>query len=242
MVEHQLPKLDMGVRFPSPALLEMKKLLIFLPVAFLVFAFSGCATAPLGPLPQISQPAPGIYHRVKKGETLWSISKIYNIGIEELMKINRIPDTSRIETGQAILIPRQQNLKPPEPALNGENFCWPLKGRVIAGYGQMTDNIINKGINIAAGENANVVAARSGRVVFMSPAFGNFGKSIIIDHGDGYSTLYTRNSQVFIKTGDAVTKGMTIAKVGSAGRNKTKYLHFEIRKGYLPQNPNFYLP
>jgi lipoprotein NlpD len=203
---------------------------------------NGCATAPLGPLPQISQPAPGIYHRVKKGETLWRISKIYNVGIDELTGINRISDTSRIETGQAIFIPQQENLKPPEPALNGEDFCWPLKGRVIAGYGQMMDNIINKGINIAAGENANVVAARSGRVVFMSPAFGDFGKSIIIDHGDGYSTLYTRNSQVFIKAGDEVTRGMTIAKVGSAGRDKTKYLHFEIRKGYLAQNPNFYLP
>jgi len=219
--------------------MQKLKILFF---AFFIFTFSGCVTAPVGPMPKISPAMPGIYHKVGKGQTLWRISKIYNVDIEELIKLNHIPEASRIEIGQTIFIPREKNLQSPAADLNSEDFCWPLKGRVVSGYGQITDNIVNKGINIEAAENSNIVAARSGKVVFMSPAFGDFGKAIIVDHGDGYSTLYARNSQVFIKPGDEVTKGMLIAKVGNAGRDKTKYLHFEIRKGYLPQNPNFYLP
>jgi murein DD-endopeptidase MepM/ murein hydrolase activator NlpD len=64
---------------------------------------------------------------------------------------------------------------------------------------------------------------------------------LIIDHGDGFSSVYARNSEVFIKVGENIKKGTVIAKVGSAGRDKNEYLHFQIRKGHIPQNPNFYL-
>ena len=64
----------------------------------------------------------------------------------------------------------------------------------------------------------------------------------MIDHGDGLSTVYARNSEVFVKIGDEVQRGVRIAKVGQAGRDKNSYLHFEIRKRHVPQNPYFYLP
>lgn len=207
-----------------------------------IFYCAGCSINPNTYISKI-QRAPGTYHRVEKGQTLWKIAQIYNVDLDALAKINHISDTTNIEIGQLIFIPQysqtEANLHNKYPI---EEFTWPLKGRVITGFGKTINNMVNKGIDIQSSGNLNIIASRSGRVIFYSPYFGDFGKTIIIDHGDGLSSVYTRNSEVFVKTGDNVSKGMTIAKAGSAGRDKNVYLHFEIRKGYIPQNPNFYLP
>lgn len=203
--------------------------------------FIGCATAPY--VKPIAPPGmPGIYHRVEKGQTLWRISKLYNTDLDEIAKVNHIPDTTNIETGQLIFIPNRQRRLPMPNKYTSDDFIWPVRGKVITAFGQTFNNMINKGINIEPHNNPDVVAARSGRVIFYKDDFGYFGKTLIIDHGDGFSTVYARNLQVFIKVGDNVGKGMVIAKAGSAGRDKNTYLHFEIRKGYIPQNPFFYLP
>jgi murein DD-endopeptidase MepM/ murein hydrolase activator NlpD len=201
----------------------------------------GCATTPYvaGPLPQ---GMPGIYHRVEKGQTLWRISKIYNVDLDEIVSINRISDATNIEIGQLIFIPRRQKEQVLSEKSFGEDFIWPLRGKTIAGFGQNFNDMINKGINIQAYSDCGIVASRSGKVVFYSPDFQGYGKTIIIDHGDEFSTVYARNSEVFIKVGDIVHGGDLIAKVRSSGSNGNEYLHFEIRKGYTAQNPYFYLP
>lgn len=203
---------------------------------FVVFAltFIGCATAPPIVPSKPKEGMPGIYHRVEKGQTLWKISKLYNISIDELTKINRIADATKIEIGQLIFIPNRQ--KQVLPDASGEDFIWPLKGKVIAGYKQTASGMINKGIDIQpyrAGDN--VIASRSGRIVFYSPDFKESKKTIIIDHGDGFLSVYASNSEVFVKIGDVTARGTPIAKAGA-------YLHFEIRRGHIPQNPFFYLP
>lgn len=215
-------------------------ILIFI-FTFLIFNFIGCATSPyVRPISPLG--LPGIYHRVEKGQTLWRISKTYNVDLDELVRINHIQDVTSIETGQQIFIPNRQKQESMTIRGFSDDFIWPIKGRVIATFGQTFNNMINKGINIQPYSNLDVLAARNGRVIFYSDAFGAFGKTIIIDHGDGLSTVYARNAQVFIKAGDSVQKGTVISKAGSAGRQKSAYLHFEIRKGHIPQNPFFYLP
>lgn len=210
--------------------------------AFWIFNFIGCATTSLV-IPPKPEGIPGIYHRIERGQTLWSISKIYNLDLDELAKINRIPDATNIEIGQLIFIPYRKKPESLPARFSTEDFMWPVKGKIILAFGETFHNIINKGINIQAHNGSNVVASRSGKVTFYSPDFAGFGKTIIIDHGDGFSTVYARNSAVFVKVGDEVKKGTLIAKVGSSGgRDKNIYLHFEIRKGYISQNPYFYLP
>ena len=201
----------------------------------------GCAPAPYVK-PTLPPSMPGIYHRVEKGQTLWRISKIYTVDLDEIVKINRIADASSIDVGQLIFIPRRQKPQVLAAKSLSDDFIWPLRGRVISTFGQTFNNLINKGLNIQTYHNSDIVASRSGRVVFLGDNFNDFGKTIIIDHGDGFSTVYARNSRVFIKPGDYVQKGIIIARAGSAGRDKNIYLHFEIRKGHLPQNPYFYLP
>jgi murein DD-endopeptidase MepM/ murein hydrolase activator NlpD len=188
---------------------------------------------------------PGTYHRVEAGQTLWRISKIYGLDMDEIVRVNRIPDVAALEPGQMIFIPSvsaQRKEYPSGRSSSSEDFSWPLRGRVIAGFGQSFNDMVNKGINIQKARNQDVTAARSGKVVFYDTNLDNFGKTVIIDHGDGFSSVYARNSQVFVKIGDYVQRGEVIAKVGSTDRDRNTYLHFEIRKGYIPQNPYFYLP
>jgi murein DD-endopeptidase MepM/ murein hydrolase activator NlpD len=232
----------MAVRFRSPAFFKKMRKTAILILMLGMLNFYGCASVPIEPLPKTTVKPGSIYHRVEKGQTLWRIAKIYSVDIDELVKANRIADTSNIEIGQAILIPRKPDEKPAGIPVTAEEFAWPLKGKVISSYGQVNGNLKNKGINIQAQENAKVIASRSGKVIFYGPLTGGFGKTIIIDHGDGYSTLYARNAEVFVKPGELVVKNAAIAKAGSAGRDKNTYLHFEIRKGHSPQNPGFYLP
>ncbi|MCX5713635.1 MAG: LysM peptidoglycan-binding domain-containing M23 family metallopeptidase [Candidatus Omnitrophica bacterium] len=206
------------------------------------FLLSGCATAPLV-IPPGPKGMPGIYHRVQRKETLWRISRMYNVDLDELARVNKISDTSNIEVNQLIFIPNRKKDDQVKITDYGEgDFIWPVRGSVICGFGQTFDNMINKGLNIHTGFSSDVVASRSGKTVFYSADLVGFGKTVIIDHGDGFMTVYARNSEVFIKPGDTVKKGSLIAKTGSWGRNKNTYLHFEIRKSSIPQNPYFYLP
>ncbi|MCX5700122.1 MAG: LysM peptidoglycan-binding domain-containing M23 family metallopeptidase [Candidatus Omnitrophica bacterium] len=217
---------------------------IFILAVISVFILSGCASISSVNTSSVQvNNLPGIYHNVVKGETLWKISKVYGVDLEELVKINHITDATSIEVGQKIFIPRR--FKPqPQAVEYGDNgdFTWPLKGKVIATFGQQINYMLNKGINIQPYGSIDIVASRSGRVVFLGEDFVGFGKTIIIDHGDGLFTVYGRNSSVFVKAGDNVQKGAVISRAGYSGRDKNTYLHFEVRKGQVPQNPLFYLP
>ncbi len=167
---------------------------------------------------------------------------MYNVDLDEILRLNRISDATAIEIDQLIFMPRQEKKQYPAKQYSAEDFIWPVKGRVIASFGLTFNDMINKGLNIENHKGAQVMASRSGKIVFYNSGFKDFGKTIIIDHGDGFLTVYARNSEVFIKIGDYVQKGAVIAKIGSAGKDKNAYLHFEIRKGHVPQNPYFYLP
>lgn len=213
-----------------------------MPFIFFAFNFFGCAGAPTIPPAVMPQGMPGIYHRVEQGQTLWKIAKTYSLDLDDLARVNRISDTTSLEVGQLIFIPNQKQQKPLPVIYSVDDFIWPLKGRVIAPFGSVYNNMINKGINIQPTGNIDVVASRSGRVVFISENFGGFGKTLIIEHADGLSTVYARNLTIFVKAGDNVEKGQLIAKAGSAGRDRNVYLHFEVRKGYISENPYYYLP
>ncbi|MEG0017732.1 MAG: peptidoglycan DD-metalloendopeptidase family protein [Hydrogenoanaerobacterium sp.] len=111
-------------------------------------------------------------------------------------------------------------------------FIWPVIG---GGYNYISMPIWgywgHTGTDIAAPSGTTVVAAMSGRVTRVMQTAGGYGKHIIIDHGNGMSTLYGHNSALYVKVGDYVQQGQRIAAVGRTGNASGNHLHFEIRSG-----------
>lgn len=224
----------------------MYKKIICLIVLIAMASCSGCASRKYSTKTSNIPSAPGAYHKVKKGETLWGISKIYSLDLKDIIKSNNISDASKISSGQLIFIPcarktaydKKQNISiTPE-----SDFIWPVKGKVISHFGIKYGEVKSKGIRIKTKEGEDIKAARSGEVSFSEDKVKGKGKTIIIDHKDGFVTVYAHNSENMVSAGQIVTQGDIIAKAGSTGRTDTAQLYFEIRKGHTPQNPFYYLP
>lgn len=208
----------------------------------MAFGLAGCAGVPVTGSPnQPAIPGGGPYHRIIKGETLWSVARAFRVDLDDLVRVNHIQDVSRIEVGQLIIIPKTQvnDLSQYSP----EDFIWPLKGRVITGFGQSHNNLLNKGLNIEASTDTDVVASRGGKVAFYHDNFMSYGKTLIIAHSGDFFTVYSAKSAEFmVKPGDTVERGSRIARLNPYSSKGENYLHFEIRKGHVSKNPNFYLP
>jgi len=209
---------------------------------------SGCVTAPKKEFASIAKKRiqGATYHTVKRGETLWGISRMYGVDLQSLIKANSIMDSGVIENSQVLLIPCTPAPCPMPNAsmvrgISGESFTWPVRGTVTSPFGAKIKRVLNKGIDIKAAEGAGVRASRSGKVVYRDQFLKGFGKTVILDHGDNYLTVYSYNSDILVNIGDAVDKNTVIAKVGSSGRANGPTLHFEIRKDGEPQNPLYYL-
>jgi len=184
-------------------------------------------------------------HTVRAGETLWAISKLYGMDVTALARANSLDNSSSLKAGQVLIIqgvsPRDTGKKVNYSARRSATFIWPVRGDVAAPFGSKVDKSVNKGIDIRAGEGSSVAASRGGKVVYCDSHLKGFGRTVIIDHMDGFQTVYSYNSGIAVKVGDMVEQRDIIARVGSSGRAREPMLHFEIRKNGEPQNPEFYL-
>ncbi|MBU1291813.1 LysM peptidoglycan-binding domain-containing protein, partial [bacterium] len=179
-----------------------------------------------------------IIYYVKKGESLWSISREYNVKLEAIIAANSITDASKISAGQELRIPNV-----PGARSNIYNFIWPVRGRIASPYGVRALNgrkEFHAGIDISGPIGTNIVAAESGRVSYAGYMRG-YGNVIILSHDGGYSTVYGHNSVNLVKKGQYVKKGSIIGKVGRTGNATGSHLHFEIRLSGKPVNPLSYL-
>lgn len=125
--------------------------------------------------------------------------------------------------------------------LKGIPDLWPAEGRLTSTFGNRKNPFgrgvqFHQGIDIANSSGTDIKAAAKGVVIFSGNKAG-YGKVIIIDHGNNYSTLYGHNRKLLVKVGDKVEKGQIIAKMGSTGRSTGPHLHFEIHKNGNPINP-----
>ena len=123
-------------------------------------------------------------------------------------------------------------------------IAWPVRGKIIRSYGQETrsygTSVISNGIDIAVAEGTNVLAVDDGEVVF-SDRYGGQGKLVIIDHKNGFFSLYGYNSDLSVSRGAKVKRGQVIAKSGMTGSASQASLHFELRKDGKAINPVPYL-
>ncbi|QSX79008.1 murein hydrolase activator EnvC family protein [Agrilutibacter solisilvae] len=127
----------------------------------------------------------------------------------------------------------------PSPQVGG--LGWPLSGALLAGYGaRMPDGRPSAGLLIGASAGAPVKAVADGTVVYAQWMTG-YGLLAIVDHGNGYMSLYAYNDALLKDAGDAVKRGDTLASVGSSGGHGRPALYFELRRNGQPVDPGSWL-
>jgi len=121
------------------------------------------------------------------------------------------------------------------------SFRWPVRGRIIAGFGPRPNGAQNDGINFAVPEGTPIKAADDGVVAYAGNELKGYGNLVLIRHADGYVSAYANASTLLVKRGDTVKRGQVIAHAGQTGNVSSPQLHFEIRKGSTPVDPTKYL-
>ena len=113
--------------------------------------------------------------------------------------------------------------------------------RISAGYPNYSSGGYHGGIDFPVRTGSNVYAAASGKVILVKYLNYSYGRYIIIDHGNGLSTLYAHNSSIEVSVGQKVSRGQVIAHSGSTGNSTGQHCHFEVRVNGSRVNPNNYL-
>ncbi len=121
----------------------------------------------------------------------------------------------------------------PSDAATSSPFGWRI--HPILGYRRF-----HAGLDFAASYGSTIRAADSGTVIFAG-WYGGYGKAVIIDHGNGITTLYGHTSELFVTEGQGVQRGQAISSVGSTGLSTGPHLHFEVRRDGTPVDPASYL-
>jgi len=128
----------------------------------------------------------------------------------------------------------------PDP-MTGNSFRWPVKGRVISGFGTKPDGGHNDGINISVPQGTSVKAAENGVVAYAGSELKGYGNLVLVRHANNWVSAYANNEELLVKRGDKVRRGQVIAKAGATGSVSQPQVHFELRKGSRPVDPTKYM-
>lgn len=200
-------------------------------------------------------PVNGVLHIVRPGDTLSSLASKYKVTVDDIVnsKLNGLANASTaVVVGTQLVIPN--GTKPfitpdyaatytgtaPEDAVKGfGSFSWPVGGDVSQQYWRG-----HPAIDISSWTGNPVKAADSGYVVTVSSGGwgGGYGNHVIVDHGNGFVSLYAHLSSIFVRQGEEVTRGEQLGLVGNTGNSTGPHLHFEIRYDGVQRNPASYLP
>ncbi|MBR1722353.1 MAG: M23 family metallopeptidase [Treponema sp.] len=179
--------------------------------------------------------ADGLIHKVKTGETLNALSVKYHVSVEEILDANDLASETLV-MGADLFIPGAKMDASSLKKAMGELFVYPIAAswRLTSRFGPRKDPFTgvasnHTGIDMACPTGTPIRAAMSGTVVFVgwSNIFGNY---VIINHGNGYQTLYGHMSKVLAKKGQSVDQSTRIGLVGSTGYSTGPHLHFTVYK------------
>lgn len=201
------------------------------------------------------------FHRVKAGETLYSIAFEYGHDHRDLAQWNRIKKPYTIYPKQKLRVsPRtvkaikkysannkrhNARKKTTDVQKRAESYpstikwSWPTKGKLQSTF--LLSDPGRRGIDISGKKGQPIRAAAAGHVVYSGSGLRGYGNLIILKHNDTYFSAYAHTENVGVKEQEKVKLGQQIADMGSTSSNKTK-LHFEIRRSGKPVNPLGYLP
>jgi murein DD-endopeptidase MepM/ murein hydrolase activator NlpD len=196
-------------------------------------------------------PVTGVSHKVQKGDTVYSIAKYYDTSAQAVVDFpyNTFSndETFELAIGQTIIVP--DGVKPAEvlwSPLARVKQTTPNAGTVVASgifvwptSGTITQNYVwyHLGIDIANHGAPSVLAADAGTVLVPPYMSGGYGNYVIIDHGNGYRTLYGHMNVISVVSGQTVRRGDVIGKMGSTGRSTGIHCHFEVSLNGVRLNP-----
>jgi murein DD-endopeptidase MepM/ murein hydrolase activator NlpD len=233
----------------------------------LVLMSAGCASqAPLAPASASYRSNPrrsvrNASHTVAPGETIYHIAHQYGISTDSLMAANGVTDPRELRVGQDLVIPNSSvdsgsidDASEPPASASGfglpdpwsvaradRQFAWPVTAGVVSSPFGMRNGAMHQGVDISAPTGTPIFAADDGTVIFVGQLHG-YGNVVIVQHSDGYVTVYAHNRRNLVDEGASVVRGTQIAEIGSSGRTTGSILHFEVRYNNQAENPLAYLP
>jgi len=197
-------------------------------------------------------PGTGIKYKVSRGETIYSIAKKLQVNAQNIIDypFNSFAndETFALIAGQEIFVP--DGVKPKEtvigrnyvartvapiPGVVGEgNFMWPTSGYISQRY-----YWYHQAIDVASSSGPEIVASQGGTVTTAGWNAGGYGNFVIINHGNGYRTLYAHmaHNSIVVSAGQKVVQGQKLGIMGSTGRSTGPHLHFEVITGNGKLNP-----
>ena len=199
-------------------------------------------------------------YKIRPGDTLAAIAARNGLRLGDVVAANPGLDPDRVRVGQQVRIPGDVAMPPAPPmtaeevelvrkasqtkppSLSGEGFAWPLRGgKILSRFGEKPDGTRNDGVNIAASAGSPVLAAENGIVVYAGDKLSGYGQTLLVRHAGGFTTAYTHNQKLLVRLADQVRRGQRIATVGATGGVRQPQLHFELRAGSSPIDPQLYL-
>jgi len=204
----------------------------------------------------------GSVYTVKRGDTLYKISRMTGTSVGELAKMNSLPPPYKLLVGQRLRTKGAANRgstkntataknstparksapaalpKVALPPVGDRCWLWPTKGKVVDAYSYSDGG--NKGIDIAGSRGQPIYASGAGSVVYAGNQLRGYGNLVMIKHNEDYITAYAHNDTILVSTGQKVKAGQKIATMGSSGANSV-LLHFQLRYRATAIDPQRYL-
>lgn len=196
-------------------------------------------------------PVTGVSYVVKKGDTLASVAKKFEAEQQAVLDFpfNDIPDDFSLKEGQTLIIPdgSPPQVKIARPRIQfqasnvtsssfaapgGAQFSWPTTGTITQYFASY-----HPGNDIANRASPPIYAADGGVVVYAGWDNTGYGNRTDINHGNGYTTRYGHQSNIYVTAGQKVSRGQLIGQMGSTGRSTGTHLHFEIHYNGISLNP-----
>lgn len=194
-------------------------------------------------------PVSGIEHKVASGDTIYSVAKKYQANAQAIIDFpfNDVGDDFQLSSGQTLMVPdgappEKPKAKPTQylarqdidvPNLGTAGFIWPAAGGISQYF-----SWYHPALDIDNLGGGPIYASDSGTVTVAGwPDSSGYGNRIIIDHGNGFTSLYAHLSGIYVSPGQQVEKGHVIGAMGSTGRSTGTHLHVEIRQNGAALNP-----
>lgn len=175
--------------------------------------------------------------KMDKSDTKTTTDKVSNKKSSKTSK-----QTKDIKSGEKQKISSDPNKALPKMvARSSSKFSWPVRGKILSHFGAKSQGLFNDGINISATRGTTVKSAENGVVAYAGNEVKGMGDLVIIQHADGWMTVYAHMESMAVRRGAKVSVGQKIGTVGATGRVDKPQLHFEIRKGTKAYNPMKYL-